>query len=101
MHLAAMPAEVLRELYEAFRIKITYERDGRKAHFSAEIPAETVGELADLVDRRAQICCVPPAGFEPALSPPEGDALSPELRGLGADPTLAAAARRPRTRFGG
>src|SRR4051812_42483078 len=25
---------------------------------------------------------VPPAGFEPALSPPEGDALSPELRGL-------------------
>ena len=26
---------------------------------------------------------VPPAGFEPALPPPEGDALSPELRGLG------------------
>ncbi len=28
---------------------------------------------------------VPPAGFEPALSPPEGDALSPELRGLSED----------------
>ncbi len=26
---------------------------------------------------------VPPAGFEPALLPPEGSALSPELRGLG------------------
>ena len=25
---------------------------------------------------------VPPAGFEPALPPPEGGALSPELRGL-------------------
>src|SRR4051794_30178822 len=26
---------------------------------------------------------VPPAGFEPAPPPPEGGALSPELRGLG------------------
>ena len=25
---------------------------------------------------------VPPAGFEPAHPPPEGGALSPELRGL-------------------
>src|SRR5256885_4355746 len=29
----------------------------------------------------AQFCDVPPAGFEPALPPPEGGALSPELRG--------------------
>lgn len=28
------------------------------------------------------ISLVPPAGFEPALPPPEGGALSPELRGL-------------------
>ena len=34
---------------------------------------------------------VPPAGFEPALPPPEGDALSPELRGLG--PAQASSAR--------
>jgi hypothetical protein len=32
--------------------------------------------------RRAQFWKVPPAGFEPALPPPEGGALSPELRGL-------------------
>jgi site-specific DNA recombinase len=32
---------------------------------------------------------VPPAGFEPALSPPEGDALSPELRGLGSNETTS------------
>src|SRR5690348_10534597 len=29
------------------------------------------------------ITTVPPAGFEPAPPPPEGGALSPELRGLG------------------
>ena len=28
------------------------------------------------------ITTVPPAGFEPAHPPPEGGALSPELRGL-------------------
>jgi hypothetical protein len=35
----------------------------------------------------------PPAGFEPARMPPEGTALSPELRGLGTD---AQATSRPR-----
>jgi hypothetical protein len=30
----------------------------------------------------------PPAGFEPALPPPEGGALSPELRGLGQGTTI-------------
>ena len=33
--------------------------------------------------RRPALTLVPPAGCEPALPPPEGDALSPELRGLG------------------
>ena len=31
----------------------------------------------------SEFCWVPPAGFEPALPPPEGGALSPELRGPG------------------
>src|SRR5689334_9522921 len=35
---------------------------------------------------------VPPAGFEPALPPPEGGALSPELRG----PCQTTLAHRPR-----
>ena len=30
----------------------------------------------------------PQAGFEPALPPPEGGALSPELRGLGQETTI-------------
>ena len=34
---------------------------------------------------------VPPAGFEPALPPPEGGALSPELRGLNNPASLSAA----------
>ena len=34
--------------------------------------------------RSSQVRNVPPAGFEPAHPPPEGGALSPELRGLGA-----------------
>src|SRR5688572_12738860 len=33
--------------------------------------------------------CVPPAGFEPALPPPEGGALSPELRGRHDPETVA------------
>src|SRR6266542_1644133 len=39
--------------------------------------------------RLAQFCDVPPAGFEPALPPPEGGALSPELRGLATHRGLA------------
>ena len=34
---------------------------------------------------------VPPAGFEPAPPPPEGGALSPELRGPGREPRVPAA----------
>jgi hypothetical protein len=36
---------------------------------------------------RLDIDLVPPAGFEPAPPPPEGGALSPELRGLKVGPT--------------
>src|SRR5215218_7884505 len=45
--------------------------------------------------RTAVQAMVPPAGFEPALSPPEGDALSPELRGLGADTGYQPGTGRP------
>ena len=50
--------------------------------------------------RRSQVReVVPPAGFEPAPLPPEGSALSPELRGRLCQPTDAeasSAAHRPR-----
>ena len=39
-------------------------------------------ELSDLNRQVTQLNeCVPPAGIEPAHQPPEGCALSPELRG--------------------
>lgn len=71
------------ELCEAFRISIAYDRDGKRARFTAEIAADTIGHLNTVVTPHVQICDVPPAGFEPAPPPPEGGALSPELRGLG------------------
>src|SRR3712207_2030207 len=37
--------------------------------------------ICDREERTAGQRVVPPAGFEPALPPPEGGALSPELRG--------------------
>ena len=42
---------------------------------------------------------VPPAGFEPAPPPPEGGALSPELRGLGDHERVAGRPGRPATGF--
>jgi hypothetical protein len=71
LNLAEMPTDILRELCDAFRIKITFDRNGQRAHFTAEVPAESIAHLQDLLEQRAQICCVPPAGFEPALPPPE------------------------------
>src|SRR3954454_15099357 len=63
-------------------------------------PQHRVGEQPDVIElddgrrmphigdpasrhRRSHPHVVPPAGFEPAPPPPEGGALSPELRGLG------------------
>jgi site-specific DNA recombinase len=49
-------------------------------------PRGRLDGTAPTVVRRAglnQTTLVPPAGFEPALLPPEGSTLSPELRGLG------------------
>ena len=51
--------------------------------FIQEMRANTTNPDHDLFGRGSKMMSlVPPAGFEPALSPPEGDALSPELRGL-------------------
>jgi site-specific DNA recombinase len=71
LNLEKMPPDVLRELCEEFRISIVYDREGRRARFTAEIEAEIIGHLNQLVTPHAQICRVPPAGFEPAPLPPE------------------------------
>jgi hypothetical protein len=60
MDLAEMPTEILRELCDAFRIKIRFDREGQRAHFTAEVPAESIGHLQDMIARSAQICDVHP-----------------------------------------
>jgi hypothetical protein len=63
-----MPQEALRALCEAFHIKITYDREGKRAHYSAEIAAHTLRHLNSVATAPyVRICTVPPAGFEPAL----------------------------------
>jgi site-specific DNA recombinase len=52
--------------------------------FQAQMAANTANLGRDLDGRGSKMSAlVPPAGFEPAHPPPEGGALSPELRGLG------------------
>jgi hypothetical protein len=68
INLAQMPQEALRDLCEAFRITITYDRDGRRAHYSAEIAAHTLRHLRSVAAAPyVRFCDVPPAGLEPAL----------------------------------
>jgi site-specific DNA recombinase len=103
-----IPGELARALFEALRLEIRYNRDtnrvtltgptittaGRTAHDAAVISLDAARQRCQqrqlentdqyrhpLGDDTVSILVVPPAGFEPALPPPEGGALSPELRG--------------------
>jgi hypothetical protein len=90
-----LPDEVSRPLFEALRLEIDYDYDyeTRTAVCRITLTGDTVGAagraatvaVAALPKQRParseQVCVVPPAGFEPAHPPPEGGALSPELRG--------------------
>jgi hypothetical protein len=68
VNLTAMPQEMLRDLCGAFRIEITYDRAGKRAHYSAEIGPDTLRRLDSLKTAPyVRICTVPPAGLEPAL----------------------------------
>ena len=50
--------------------------------FQAAMDHNATNPDRDLVGRGSKMSAlVPPTGFEPALPPPEGGALSPELRG--------------------
>ncbi|GGM81666.1 recombinase [Lentzea pudingi] len=88
-----LPDEVSRPLFEALRLEIHYDYETRTAVCRITLTGDTVlaagraatEAVAALPKQRSarseQVCVVPPAGFEPALPPPEGGALSPELRG--------------------
>jgi site-specific DNA recombinase len=85
LDLARVPAERLRPLFEAFRLRIDYDKPTNTARCRVTIAAETLPALRAAImtadGPAVPICSAPPAGFEPALPPPEGGALSPELRG--------------------
>jgi hypothetical protein len=59
MDLSTLPQPVLRTLCEAFRIRITYDHETRRAHYYAEIEAGSLDGLSKLITHRAQICDVP------------------------------------------
>ena len=95
-----LPEELQRRLYDVFRLEIHYDFETRSVKVSATVFFEALGIARNLADQAIRIssgkettglvedstgpvCSVPPVGFEPTHPPPEGGALSPELRGLG------------------
>ncbi len=99
--LTELPDELSRQLFESLRLEILYDYNTRTATCRVTLLGDTIDavsrttheavviplqkqkgpamEMSDLPS--GTVCAVPPAGFEPALPPPEGGALSPELRG--------------------
>jgi CheY-like chemotaxis protein len=90
-HLADMPQPALRRLYDALDLQINYQPAERAVDVQITLTdaitdTTTLAPSDQPVGPEAQVCSVPPAGFEPAHPPPEGGALSPELRGRGTAP---------------
>jgi DNA invertase Pin-like site-specific DNA recombinase len=99
LDLSRLPEARVRAIFEAFRLQMYYDRRNRTVRCRVTLTGDTVAAAADSVAKGEQtaaltcgvpICFVPPAGFEPAHLPPEGSALSPELRGLSDRVRLAA-----------
>ncbi len=96
--LGALPETLQRSLYDAFQLQLRYHRPRHEVSIRVTIRADALPSLTQLVKEAAgqpgvptgngepnghvPMFWAPPAGFEPAHPPPEGGALSPELRGL-------------------
>ena len=110
INLGALDDALRRKLFEMFRLKIDYDKGRNRADCTVTITPDTLPglqkTLAATKAREFEVPCssvlnntkmgpteeyassvpiwkVPPVGFEPTHPPPEGGALSPELRGLG------------------
>lgn len=99
VELTDLPDELSRKLFEALRLEIHYDYVSRSATCRVTLLGDTIEAVSKTTQEAVVIpfqkqkgptmedlhggtvCVVPPAGFEPALPPPEGGALSPELRG--------------------
>jgi site-specific DNA recombinase len=93
--LTKAPEHLLRAHFEAFRLEIHYDKRTNVATCRVTIAADAITAQRHTANQAINvqtgagdspspvpICVAPPAGFEPAHSAPEADALSPELRGL-------------------
>ena len=112
--LVSVPEDQQRRLFDAFQLELRYNRTRHELAIRATVRGDMIEELRTVIhlaigsagkstfpgnrpepgQPRAvpfPMFMVPPAGFEPAPPPPEGGALSPELRGL-SDPKRVAGA---------
>jgi site-specific DNA recombinase len=89
--LDAMPQRELRAMFDQLNLEISYQPGEHAVDVALALCDERGDDQTDQSPpdlRRTNP--VPPAGFEPAPPPPEGGALSPELRGPGCSTRLAA-----------
>lgn len=86
-----LPEELLRELFDVFRLQVRYDKTTHTATCTVTLTGETVDIASTVSDEALQepnghltvpVRVVPPVGFEPTHPAPEAGALSPELRGL-------------------
>ena len=107
INLATLDHELRFKLFRLFRLEVRYDKLSNRADCTITLTRQALPTLQSEIsaagflvppecvvhenrkgtDRNysssAPILTVPPVGFEPTHPPPEGGALSPELRGLG------------------
>ena len=86
--LRSLPQPELRMLFDSLNLAVTFHHETRKADIQVTLwRGQPNGADADTTDRpppgriREEVWIAPSVGFEPTHPPPEGGALSPELRG--------------------
>jgi len=83
--LHTLPQHAIRNLIEQLNLDVVYQPDENAFDVTLTL-ADQPGAGASVAPSATNLRStdpVPPAGFEPAPPPPEGGALSPELRGPG------------------
>jgi site-specific DNA recombinase len=86
--LDATPQRDLRALFDQLNLEVVYQPAEHALDVGLTLYDDPGDERTDQPPRAdlRRTSQVPPAGFEPAPPPPEGGALSPELRGPGTRP---------------
>jgi hypothetical protein len=81
--LARVSDERARELFDAFRLEITYDKPTHTIRCRATLPADTLPTaVAAAADDHAAIGVVPPTGFEPVLPVKRSHSAVPDVLSL-------------------